>query len=122
MLNCIDRYKLQIFLILENNSKLSFIHILILSVIFISFNSLLSGKYLLATYFCLFAQSCPTLCGPMDCSLSYSSVHGILRQEHWSGDPCLPPGDRPDPGIEPASHCRQILYPLKQLLFKVNFK
>ena len=24
------------------------------------------------------AQSCPTLCDPMDCSLSGSSVHGIL--------------------------------------------
>ena len=25
------------------------------------------------------AQSCPTLCDPMDCSLPGSSVHGILR-------------------------------------------
>ena len=25
------------------------------------------------------AQSCPTLCDPMDCSLSESSVHGILQ-------------------------------------------
>ena len=25
------------------------------------------------------AQSCPTLCDPMDCSLSGSSVHGILQ-------------------------------------------
>ena len=25
------------------------------------------------------AQSCPTLCDPMDCSLSSSSVHGILQ-------------------------------------------
>ena len=27
----------------------------------------------------LVAQSCPTLCGPMDCSLPGSSVHGILQ-------------------------------------------
>ena len=27
---------------------------------------------------------------------------GFSMQEHWSGLPCLPPGDRPDPGIEPA--------------------
>ena len=27
----------------------------------------------------LVAQSCPTLCGPMDCSLLGSSVHGILQ-------------------------------------------
>ena len=25
------------------------------------------------------------------------------RPEYWSGLPCLPPGDLPDPGIEPAS-------------------
>jgi len=27
----------------------------------------------------LVAQSCPTLCNPMDCSLPGSSVHGILQ-------------------------------------------
>ena len=26
------------------------------------------------------AQSCPTVCDPMDCSLPGSTVHGILRQ------------------------------------------
>ena len=26
------------------------------------------------------AQSCPTLCDPMDCSLPGSSVHGILQE------------------------------------------
>ena len=25
---------------------------------------------------------------------------GVSRQEHWSGLPCPPPGDRPNPGIE----------------------
>ena len=30
-------------------------------------------------YLLLAAQSCPTLCNPMDCSLSSSSVHGILQ-------------------------------------------
>ena len=28
---------------------------------------------------CLVAQSCPTLCNPMDCSPSGSSVRGILQ-------------------------------------------
>ena len=28
---------------------------------------------------------------------------GFSRQEHWSGLPCPPPGDRPDSGIEPIS-------------------
>ena len=27
---------------------------------------------------------------------------GFSRQERWSGLPCLPPGDLPDPGIEPS--------------------
>ena len=39
---------------------------------------------------------------------------GFSRQEHWSGLPCPPPGDLPNPGIEPTSlrllHGRQILY------------
>ena len=29
---------------------------------------------------CLVAQSCPTLCNPMDCSLPGASVHGILQE------------------------------------------
>ena len=28
---------------------------------------------------------------------------GFFRQEYWSGLPCFPPGDLPDPGIEPTS-------------------
>ena len=28
---------------------------------------------------------------------------GFSRQEHWSGLPCPPPGDLPNPGIEPVS-------------------
>ena len=28
---------------------------------------------------------------------------GSSRQEYWSGLPCPPPGDLPDPGIKPAS-------------------
>ena len=27
----------------------------------------------------------------------------ILRQEFWSGLPCHPPGDLPNPGIKPRS-------------------
>ena len=35
----------------------------------------------------LVAQSCPTLCNPMDCSLPASSVHGILQARilEWVG-------------------------------------
>ena len=28
---------------------------------------------------------------------------GLSRQEYWGGFPCLPPGDLPNPEIEPAS-------------------
>ena len=48
-------------------------------------------------------QSCPTLCDPMDCSPPDSSVHGTLQARIWSGLPCPPPGDLPEPGIEPES-------------------
>ena len=45
-------------------------------------------------------QPCPTLCNPMDYSPPGSSVHGLLQQAYWSGLPCPPPGDRPDPEIK----------------------
>ena len=51
----------------------------------------------------LAAQSCPTFCNPMDCSRQAPLSMGVSRQEHWSGSPCPPPGDLPDPGIEPRS-------------------
>ena len=58
-------------------------------------------------------QSSPTLCNRMDCSLPGSSVHGFFREEYWSGLPSPPPGDLPDPGIQPVSllgllHCRRV--------------
>ena len=37
------------------------------------------------------------------CSLPGSSVHGIFRQEYWSGLPFPPPGDLPNLGIKPVS-------------------
>ena len=40
----------------------------------------------------------------MDCSLPGSSCPwGFSRQEYWSGLSCPPPGDLPNPGIEPRS-------------------
>jgi len=49
-------------------------------------------------------QSCPTFYNTMDCSPPYSSLHGISQAGiYWSGLPCFPPGDLPDPGIEPAA-------------------
>ena len=56
----------------------------------IAFSScMLSGVQLFATPWTVACQ------GPLS--------KGFLRQEHWSGLPFPPPGDLPNPGIEPAS-------------------
>ena len=57
----------------------------------------------------LVSQSCPTLCDHMDCSLPGTSVHGISREEYWSGLPFPSPGDLPDPGSKPALHADSLL-------------
>ena len=51
----------------------------------------------------LVAQSCPTLCNPMDVDCQVPLCMGFSRQEHWSGLPYFSPRDLPDPGIKPAS-------------------
>ena len=53
------------------------------------------------------AQSCPTLCDPMDGSPPGSSVPGILQARilEWGAFP--PPRDLPNPGIEPRSPALQ---------------
>ena len=50
----------------------------------------------------LVAQSCLTLCGPVDSRQAPLSM-GFSRQEFWGGLPFPPLGDFPDPGIEPRS-------------------
>ena len=56
----------------------------------------------------LIAQSCLTLCDPLDCSPPGSSVHGILQARilAWVAMPS-PPGDLPDQGIKPGSPALQ---------------
>ena len=49
------------------------------------------------------AQSCLTLCDPMDSSLPGSAIMGFSRQEYWSGLPFPSPGNLPNLGIEPGS-------------------
>ena len=54
----------------------------------------------------------PTLCHPMDCKpTSLFCSRGFSRQEYWSGLPCCPSGDLPDPEMEfaPATaHALQV--------------
>ena len=60
----------------------------------------------------LVAQSCPTLCDPVDCSLPGSSVHGILQARSVCCHSLLQ-GIFPTLGSNPGLlHCRQILYHL----------
>ena len=47
------------------------------------------------------AQSCPTLCNPVNCTHQAPPSLGFSRQEYWSGLPFPSPGELPDPGIWP---------------------
>ena len=51
---------------------------------------------------CLVPQSCLTLRDPLVYNPTPLSM-GSSRQEYGSGLPFFPPGDHPDPGVEPAS-------------------
>ena len=48
-------------------------------------------------------QLCLTLCDPIDYSFPGSAVHGILQSRILEWIACPPPGNLPDPGIEPMS-------------------
>ena len=62
-----------------------------------------------------------SLCVPSHCSCIWLSENlwttarraplpmGFSRQEYWSRLPCPPPGDLPDPGIEPVSLMSPVL-------------
>ena len=62
------------------------------------------GDRLLAWYVCVVvAQSCPTLCDPVDYSPPGSSVHGILQARILEWVDISSSGDLPNPGIESRS-------------------
>ena len=67
-----------------------------------TFGSGLIPIMIIRHYLCSEAQSCLTLRNPMDHSQAPLSM-GFSRQEYWSGLSFPPPGDLPNPGIEPAS-------------------
>ena len=48
-------------------------------------------------------RSCLTLCDPRTAARQAPLSTGLPRQEDWSGLPFPPPGDLPDPRIEPLS-------------------
>ena len=52
---------------------------------------------------CLVAQSCWTLCSPMDCKPQAPLPTEFSRREYWSQLPIPPPGNLSEPGMEPES-------------------
>ena len=49
----------------------------------------------------LVAKSCLTLETPWSVAFQAPLSMGFSKQEYGSGLPCPPPGDLPDPGVEP---------------------
>ena len=45
---------------------------------------------------------------PWTVAYQASSSMGFSRQEYWSGLPCPPPGDLPNPGTKPRSPMLQV--------------
>ena len=71
-----------------------------------SFCSLRTFSDVLSAPACLRAkllQSCLTLCNLWTVAGQAPLSMGFSRQEPWSGLPCPPPGDLPNPGTQPAS-------------------
>ena len=56
---------------------------------------------------CSVAQLCQNLCDPRGCR-GLLGPWGFSRPEYWSWLPCPPPGDLPNPGIEPSSLALQV--------------
>ena len=56
----------------------------------------------------LVAKSCPTLVTERTVACQTPLSMGFFRQEYWSGFPCPPLADLPDPGIEPRSLALQV--------------
>ena len=67
-------------------------------------------SFLIDLYVCAKSlQSCPTLCDPKTIAHQVSLSMRFSRQEYWSALPCPPPGDLPNPGIEPESLMSPVL-------------
>ena len=56
---------------------------------------------------CLVTKLWPTLLWPHGLDWQAPLFMGFSRQEYWSGLPCPPPGNLPNPGIEPTSPALQ---------------
>ena len=74
--------------------------------------------YACGEHLCMPAQLCPAVCDPMDCSLPGSSVHGISRQEYWTGMPYPSLEDLPNPTTKLTSPALEnIFFTMEAILF-----
>ena len=58
---------------------------------------------------CMLAQSCPSLWAPWTVVFQAPLSTGFSRQEYWNGLPFPPPGNPPNPRIEPESSMASVL-------------
>ena len=57
---------------------------------------------------CAVLSHSTTFCDPKDVARQAPLSMGFSRQEYWSGLPCSPPEDLPNPGIKPRSPTLQV--------------
>ena len=59
---------------------------------------------------CLVTQPCPAFAAPWTVAARLLCLCGFSRQDYWCGLPGPPPGDLPNPGLNPGFlYCRRIL-------------
>ena len=81
--NCLSSYLVEKFL-LSLHGQVVCVHACVLSC------------FKLSCFSCVWLYATPWLCVRLFCPWGFS------RREYWRGLPCLPPGDLPDPRIEPT--------------------
>ena len=95
---------------MDSNGYMGVYHTI--SSLFWFFSVFLCLSLSLCAVLCLVTQSCPTLCNPMDCSPSGSSIRGDSPGKNTGvGSHALLQGILPTQGSNRGlPHCRQILY------------
>ena len=66
-------------------------------------HAILCSSFLIISSLCMFVCVRVLSCDSKGCSPQAPLSMGSSRREYWSGLPCPPPGDLPDPGIETTS-------------------
>ena len=66
------------------------------------------GDYIDCAVLCLVAQLCPTVVTSWTVARRLLCPWGFSRKEYWSALPCPPPGDLPNPEMEPRSPALQV--------------